>query len=115
MGMVGASVLLGLKASLLPDSPTSVGELFQSSFSSLVASAHTWTLAAALATYLACLVSDLRVGSSRSAYKARCVVVKESIGHGVLVGPESSRRPSWICFLSAIHRRPCSTTLHVPR
>ena len=78
MGLAGASMLLGLEGSLLPDNPPSVGDLFVSSLSSLVASAHAWTLAAALATYLVCLVSDLRLGSTRSAYKARCVVVKES-------------------------------------
>lgn len=77
MGMAGASILLGLEGSLLPDSPPSVGDLLQLSFASLVASAHAWILAGALATYLVCLLTDLRVGSSRSAYKTRCVVVKQ--------------------------------------
>lgn len=44
-----------------------------SSFLSLVASARTWVVVATSALCLACLVSDVRVGYSRSAYKARWV------------------------------------------
>ncbi|CAM9163702.1 unnamed protein product [Pylaiella littoralis] len=71
MGVVGASVVLGLEATLLAGSPPSLRDLLQSSFSSLVASVHAWTVAAAVAACLACLVSDVRMGSSRTAYKPR--------------------------------------------
>lgn len=93
MGAASASVLVGLEASLLlPDSPPSVGDLLRSSLPSLAASAHAWTLAAALATYLVCLVSDLRVGTSRSAFRARCVVAWEPTGTHVFFLLKRRRR-----------------------
>lgn len=96
MGVVGASVLLGLEASLLPGNP----RVSQPSFSSLVASSYVWTVAAAVATCLACLVSDLRVGYSRSAYKARCVIVKErtQVLRRQTWPPGSNRLPAYILF-----------------
>lgn len=103
MGIVGASVLLGLETSLLPDSPPSVESLLRSSFSSLVTSPHAWTVAAALATCVMCLVSDLRVGSSRSAYKTRCAVVKEPAESACSYGKEAPEAivvyVAWVLFL----------------
>eukprot|EP00904_Undaria_pinnatifida_P013309 jgi/Undpi1/9108/HiC_scaffold_26.g11566.m1 len=70
-GVVGAAIILGSSASLHPNSTPPLEALVSSSFFSLVASARTWAVAAASALCSACVVSDVRVGRSRSAYKAR--------------------------------------------
>ncbi|CAB1111999.1 unnamed protein product [Ectocarpus sp. CCAP 1310/34] len=73
MGVVGASIVLGLEDSLRSDGTPSLGDLLRSvpSWSSLAGSAHAWTVSAAVALCLVCLVSDLRRGLSRSAYQTR--------------------------------------------
>eukprot|EP00903_Cladosiphon_okamuranus_P017572 g16185.t1 len=91
MGMACASILLGLEGSLVPDSPPSAGDLFQPSFLSLFAGAHAWTLAAALATYLVCLVSDILMGSSRSAYKTRYLAREQAKRIATFAG-----MPGWL-------------------
>ncbi|CAM9341336.1 unnamed protein product [Ectocarpus fasciculatus] len=73
MGVVGASIILGLEGYLRSDGAPSLGDLLRSSpsWSSLAGSAHAWTVSAAVALCLVCLVSDLRTGLSRSAYQTR--------------------------------------------
>ncbi|CAM9231779.1 unnamed protein product [Ectocarpus sp. 13 AM-2016] len=73
MGVVGASIILGLEGSLRSDGAPSLGDLLRTvpSWSSLAGSAHAWTVSAAVALCLVCLVSDLRRGLSRSAYQTR--------------------------------------------
>lgn len=79
MSVIGASVILGLEASIRSDGAPSLGDLGDllrsvPSWLSLAGSAHAWTVSAAAALCLVCLVSDLRTGLSRSAYQTRCAV-----------------------------------------
>ncbi|CAM9464950.1 unnamed protein product [Hapterophycus canaliculatus] len=80
MGIVGAGVILGLEAYLLPHGEPSLGDLILSrpSFSTLLASPHTWTVAAALIAGVACFAGDLRIGLSRSAYKSRYLAKEQA-------------------------------------
>lgn len=64
-------MIIASSSSSMPEAAPSLGALLSLSASAAVESGRAWGLFAAAAVFLTCLVSDLRLGLSRSAYKAR--------------------------------------------
>ncbi|CAM9150551.1 unnamed protein product [Scytosiphon promiscuus] len=101
MGIVGAGVILGLEASLLPHGGPSLRDLVlsRSTFSTFLASPHAWTLAVALLTGVACFATDTRIGLSRSAYQTRYLAKEQARRIATFVG-----MPGWLTeHVSRLH------------
>ncbi|CAM9457447.1 unnamed protein product [Ascophyllum nodosum] len=70
-GVVGAAVILATVISSAPDAAQPLGKISSASLFFLLAGPIAWAVLFAVALVFTCFLSDLRLGSSRSAFKAR--------------------------------------------
>lgn len=105
---MGAAVILATSRSSTVNAAQCLGKLSLASFWCLRETPAAWAMLFALALFFTCLVSDLRLGSSRSAFRARCVNFCASVRHFTpcrfLDGEFYTNHPNKQYFISITHR-----------